>query len=228
MFDRVSIKIFAKQRFEETMGLSVLVCFVAGLLGANGYLWNNSRSNFTKEWFPENYLISVLMLFIVLISIVQVLVGPAAELGLNHYSLKVLYGEPVPFGLLFSRFEIFLKALGLRLFMTLFIFLWTLLLIIPGIIAGIKYSMAPFIMADDPNVGIREAMNISKAMTDGYKTELFVMSLSFLGWSILCLLTLGIGYLWLTPYKKLSFTNTYLHLRNFYFHKFYPQQPSAY
>ena len=86
---------------------------------------------------------------------------------------------------IFLGFERFGKALGLFLFQALFIFLWALLLFVPGIIAAIRYSQAFFILADDPTKGIRQCMDESKAMMRGNKAKFFCLNLSFIGWAIL-------------------------------------------
>lgn len=137
---------------------------------------------------------------IALISLVLFFIGGAVELGHNSYYINLCQNGEPGFDTLFSRFNIFFKALGLRLFMGLFILLWFMLFFIPGIIAAYRYSMAPYIMAQDPNVGIREAVNRSKEMMAGRKWKYFCLHLSFIGWAILCLFTLGIGALWLNPY----------------------------
>ena len=111
---------------------------------------------------------------------------------------------------LFSRFGIFLKALGLVLFMGLFVFLWSLLLVVPGIIAAYRYYMAPYLMAQHPEMGIREAVNESKRLMSGHKGRLFCLQLSFIGWALLASLTFGIGYLWLIPYVQTSMAAFYL------------------
>lgn len=87
--------------------------------------------------------------------------------------------------------------------------LWSFLLIIPGIVKGLSYSQMFFILAEYPDIGVRRAMQLSKEMTNGYKADLFVMEISFIGWAILADLSFGIGYLWLIPYQKMSFTNAY-------------------
>ncbi|MDD2190248.1 MAG: DUF975 family protein [Eubacteriales bacterium] len=106
---------------------------------------------------------------------------------------EVLYG-----------FERFVKSFGLYIVISLFIFLWALLLIIPGIIAAYRYSMSFYILADNPDMGIMEALNRSKIMMRGNKWKLFCLNLSFIGWAILCVLSFGVGFLWLIPYVEVS------------------------
>lgn len=87
--------------------------------------------------------------------------------------------------------------------------LWSLLLIVPGIVKAISYSQMFFILAEYPDAGVIKAMKLSQKITEGNKRELFTMALSFLPLEILCLCTFEIGRLWLTPYEVMSFTNAY-------------------
>lgn len=81
---------------------------------------------------------------------------------------------------------------------------WSLLFVIPGIVAAYRYSMATYIMAENPGMQATEAIERSKALMDGRKGDLFCLDLSFIGWALLATLTAGIGYLWLTPYMTVS------------------------
>ena len=95
------------------------------------------------------------------------------------------------------------KVWGMFL-MVLFICLWSLLLIIPGIIKTFSYAMTPFILEENPDLSANDAIDRSRAMMKGHKFDLFWLLLSFIGWGILCIFTLGIGLLWLTPYMQTS------------------------
>ena len=95
------------------------------------------------------------------------------------------------------------KVWGMFL-MAVFIFLWSLLLVIPGIIKCFSYAMTPFILEEHPELTANEAIDHSRAMMKGHKFDLFWLILSFIGWLILCMFTFGIGYLWLTPYMETS------------------------
>ena len=152
-----------------------------------------------------------LMIFFGLIALVLLVIGGAVELGLKRYNLDLLTRENAPaFRTLFSRFSIWGKALGLRLMTGLLIFLWTLLLIIPGIIAAYRYALAPYLMAENPDMGIWEAIDRSKALMQGNKARLFWLQLSFIGWRLLSGLTLGVGALWLCPYMNAADAAFYL------------------
>ena len=96
---------------------------------------------------------------------------------------------------------------------SIFTFLWTWLLIIPGIIKAYSYSMTPYIVKDmvasDKQVGATDGINASKELMKGHKMALFIFDLSFLGWNILAAITCGIGYLWVTPYYQTAKANFY-------------------
>jgi len=142
-------------------------------------------------------------------SVVVLLAVGAFALGIATFSLALARKQDAKFEMIFSGFSNFLKALGLYLLIFLFTILWTLLLIIPGIIAAFSYSQAFYIMADDPSVGAMEAIDRSKKMMDGYKWKYFCLNLRFIGWALLCILTLGIGFLWLIPYMQVSYAKFY-------------------
>lgn len=95
----------------------------------------------------------------------------------------------------------------------LFVFLWSLLLIVPGIIKGYAYSMVPYILADNPNIGAKRAMELSDNMTRGHKFDMFVLYLSFLGWYLLGVLCFLIGGIFVRPYEDATFAELYLTLR---------------
>ena len=93
---------------------------------------------------------------------------------------------------------------------SLFVTLWSLLFIIPGIIASYRYALAPYLMTENPEIGVMEAISRSKELMRGNKARLFCLQFSFLGWILLCILTLGIGSLWLSPYMKAAEAAFYL------------------
>ena len=124
--------------------------------------------------------------------IYSLLVTGAMDLGLTLFFLAMFRRQIVGIGDVFLGFERYGKALGLFLFQGLFIVLWSLLFIVPGIIAAIRYSQAFFILADDPNKGIRQCMDESKMMMRGNKAKYFCLSLSFIGWAILASIPAGV------------------------------------
>lgn len=111
-------------------------------------------------------------------------------------------------------FQLFGKALWLSIITGFFTFLWSLLFIIPGIVKGYAYSMAPYILADHPHMTAREALRESKRITHGHKGELFVLMLSFIGWMLLVPLTLGLIVIWLAPYTNATLANYYVAMKD--------------
>lgn len=139
----------------------------------------------------------------------NLIVGGPIELGFTRYALQLKRLKHGQIEDLFTGFRHFENSLVLYLVRTIFVALWSLLLIIPGIIAALRYSMAMYILHDDPEMTGMAALRKSAEMTQGYKGRLFAMYLGFIGWAILCIPTLGIGFLWLVPYIKVTEANFY-------------------
>lgn len=141
--------------------------------------------------------------------IAPLIIGGPMMLGLAMFSLSLSRTNDSDLEILFKGFKNFGTALGAYLLMMLFVFLWSLLLIIPGIIAAIGYSMTFFILTDEPELGASDALAKSKRMMRGYKWKYFCLNLRFIGWGILCMISLGIGFLWLIPYMQISYAKFY-------------------
>ena len=129
--------------------------------------------------------------------------------------IKISKGETASVASLFSEFRVnFLRKLGGSLLVSLWIGLWTLLLIIPGIIKTMSYYFTWNILADCPNVRASQAIKISMRMTKGYKMELFVWVLSWFGWLILSAFTLGLLYIfYVGPYMQTADAGLYLRFK---------------
>lgn len=135
--------------------------------------------------------------------VVVLIIGGAVRQGLCQLSINLIKKDaPAEFNVLFSKFSNLGKCLLLNLAMWLLIFAWSLLLIVPGIIAAYRYAMAPYIMAQNPDIGVMDAIGQSKELMRGHKGRLFWLSLTFIGWVLLSVLTFGIGFLWLNPYME--------------------------
>lgn len=192
---------------------AVLVGLVAALLGGAG----NSSSGLTvkvEERVSDLYSIApeiatilmgamgVISVFAFAYAIAMLILGGVVQQGYCRYNLKIVDGHMATMGDLFSQFGRFKDALVLNLLTALFTALWSLLFIIPGIVAAYRYAMAPYILLEDPDCTPMEAISRSKEMMDGHKGELFCLDLSFIGWEILSALTAGIGSLFLRPYTS--------------------------
>lgn len=143
------------------------------------------------------------------LSLVQFLLSGALTVGFMAFFLGIAREGDAVLDRLFTGFRRYGTSLGVYFFFSLFVFLWSLLLIIPGIIASFRYSMAFFIVADDEDCGPLEALGRSKAMMKGNKWKFFCLHWRFFGWALLASLTGGIGYLWLVPYMQTSFAKFY-------------------
>ena len=114
---------------------------------------------------------------------------------------------------LFEGFQRFVNAFLAYLLRAIFILLWTLLLIIPGIIAGLSYGQTFFILADNPDMEGLAAITKSKELMRGHKWRLFCLGCRFIGWTLLGIITLGIGFLWIVPYFQTCLTIFYEDLK---------------
>ena len=109
--------------------------------------------------------------------------------------------------------ELFSRVLTTTLLYYVYVFLWSLLLLIPGCIKSYSYAMTPYILKDNPEMKNNAAIEESMRMMDGHKLELFLLDLSFIGWAILSILTCCIGFLWLVPYMSMARVNFYEDLK---------------
>ena len=153
-----------------------------------------------------------LLIYMVLTVIFSLVLG-AIQYGYYVYSLKVFKKENTGVMELFSHFPMMLKVLGLSLYMGLFIWLWSLLFIIPGIIAALRYSQAFYVLAENPDMSIRDCVIESKLLMKGHLWEFIILGLSFILWILLALITFGIGYLYVVPYMQITMAGYYLSLK---------------
>jgi len=182
----------------------------------NVVLMQMARESLKGKW---GLAIGTFVVYMLIAGILQMIpiIGPIAPLiisgpltlGLAVFSLSISRNQEAKLEQIFHGFNNFGTALGAYLLMILFTLLWMLLLIIPGIIATLSYSMTFYIIADDSSIGAMEAIDKSKKMMDGYKWKYFCLGLRFFGWACLCILTLGIGFLWLMPYMQVSMAKFY-------------------
>jgi uncharacterized membrane protein len=144
---------------------------------------------------------------------VLIVTGPIM-FGMSAAFLALAGNQRPSVSTLFIGFNRFGTTFLLYVLMMIFIYLWMLLLIIPGIIAALRYSQAYYILRDNPEISALEAIRRSKEMMKGHKGRLFMLYLSFIGWWLLGILTLGIGFLWLCPYVYTAQAHFYLDLSN--------------
>lgn len=203
----------ARENLQGNYWQSVAVAFVAAIFGA--LIASGGVSiNVDAEWlqhFPD-FLKKVLILAGSVggtLSLVQLILGGTVQLGYARFLLNQYNHASLDIKDLFSQFDRFKEGFLQHLLRTLYVFLWSLLFIIPGIVKGLAYSMTPFIMAENPDMTAKEAIKASQELMDGHKGELFTLGLTFFGWLLLCALTLGIGSFFLNPYMNAAYAAFY-------------------
>tara|TARA_Y100000817_G_C16823792_1_gene530178 strand:- start:38 stop:682 length:645 start_codon:yes stop_codon:yes gene_type:complete len=190
----------------------------------NKNLMLDARESLRGKWgLGIKYISLTWLLFFILnaVPLLGIIVGGTFLLGISKFALSFVRSSKktskkdtntvfisdnsfLDYG--FSRFSI---AIGANVLSSVFVFLWSILLIIPGIIATYSYSMVWFVISDNENIGPLEALNKSKEMMKGYKWKLFCLHLRFFGWYILSILSFGIGLLWFLPYLTVTMANFY-------------------
>ena len=144
------------------------------------------------------------------VSLALTVLSSVLSLGNADFYTRLAGGSNPPFTRLFAYFKHVWRAFGMHMLISLFVFLWSLLFIVPGIVAAYRYALAPYLMAEDPSLSPMGAINESKRLMDGHKGRLFCLHFSFIGWSLLAMLTCGIGYIWLVPYMNAAEAAFYL------------------
>ena len=146
---------------------------------------------------------------------VSLFVSIPLGLGLNRMYVRAAQGCRADIGelLYVYRSGNLLNAVLVSFLQGLFVFLWSLLFIIPGIVKSFSYFMIDFLLAENPGLPQERAFEISKQVMRGNRGKAFVLGLSFIGWYLLILLTLGIGTLFLAPYTQMTYTHFYLELK---------------
>lgn len=209
------LRAVARRNLEGTWAISVGAALVASLLGGSmAGAGSNVNFNFNEDTvrnLPPVFWTVLLPLVSVagLLSLAALILGGTVELGYAKFLLKQHDRKELQFSDLFSQFERFGTGFAQKFLRILFIMLWTLLLIIPGIVKGLSYAMTPFILEEHPEMTASQAIKASMQLMDGHKMDLFILGLSFIGWSLLACLTMGIGFLFLNPYMNAAYAAFY-------------------
>ncbi|MDF2567006.1 MAG: hypothetical protein K0R90_462 [Oscillospiraceae bacterium] len=242
-WDRITLKSRAKNVLRATYWTCFLVSLVAGILSGGETPRFRTNINLNNTSFRMNDILpdeltrlfkisefpffafgigfSVVMLALAVAIAFYVFVGGPIEVGSARF-FSLNSKRPAIFKTLFSGFNSneYLKNVKTMFLKTLYVFLWSLLLIVPGIIKYYEYKMVRYIIAENPNIETNRALEISRRMTYGEKWEMFVLDLSFIGWYLLgalaAALTCGIGalsFLFLTPYVHATEAELYGALR---------------
>lgn len=217
----------ARANLAGNWGLSIAVALVAALMGGliTGLSFLPEVEASLVTWFPfleelaeslnRGYRIGNFTLNFRsgIFGLATFLIGGVLQMGYADYLLKQHDGNKMDFSILFSRFDHFGTGFAQRFLRGLYVTLWSLLFIIPGIIKSYAYAMTPFILAEHPQLTASQAIRLSGDMMDGYKAELFILDLSFIGWNILAALTFNLGNIVLNPYKNAAYAAFYRQLQ---------------
>lgn len=207
--DSKIIKSYALEKLKGNWWLAIGVSFVASILGANGPLSFSSGVNSSTNNTSSNFSVIAIAIFLV-----SAFIGPISELGQNAFYLNLCRNQTARFSDLFSKTSYFFKAFALKFITGLLVILWSFLFIIPGLIAIYRYSMAMYILTDNPEIGVMEAIKKSKEMMEGHKLDLVFLNISFLGWTILCVFSFGIALFFMLPYVNAATAAFYLRISN--------------
>lgn len=154
-------------------------------------------------------------------AVIYFVLGSFIGVGYAKFNLNLVDKKNAAFETLFEYFSHWKTTTIARLLRVLYVFLWSLLFIIPGIVAGFSYAMTDYILAEDPELTADEAISQSKSIMMGNKWRFFCLQFSFIGWDILATLAFGIGHLWLTPYKQAAYAAFYREVSGT---EFYPEE----
>ena len=180
--------------------VAILTGFVASLIGAGiassggGGSSNSNDSSSgiiqdfqaTELWLQLRTFLIISAVILVIWVIVTIVISGAGKLGYAIFNLKLVDNRNAAFSDLFSQFDRLGAGFCMNFLMGLFTFLWSLLLVIPGIIKSFSYAMTPYILAEHPEMTATEAITESRRVMDGNKWRLFCLGFSFIGWSLLC------------------------------------------
>ena len=193
--NRAELKSLAKAQIKGKIGILFIVTLIIGVISV-----------------VASVILSLIPLGVGSV-VATIIITPAFTLSIVRVYLNVVKGGTPEAGDAFSGFDDFWSAFKVNFLVGLFTYLWALLFIIPGIIKAYSYSMSTYILAENPGKPALECINESKAMTHGHKMDLFVLGLSFIGWVLLCTVTLGIASIWVIPYMQATYANAYLSLK---------------
>ncbi len=182
--DRVQLKAIAKQQIQGNIGILFVCLLITSVLSG------------------------------LIPGLTALIVGPPLTLGLTMIFLGLTRDESPEINTLFSGFSYMGPAILLNIMIAVFTCLWSLLFVIPGIIKAISYSMAYFVLADNPELSAKEALDESKRITSGHIGDLFVLYLSFIPWVLLGAITCGLALIYVVPYMQTTMANYYLELKD--------------
>lgn len=223
MWTRSLLKSNAKNVLGHHYWHAFLVCIVTSFFCSSGatagstYVQKMESSDymFTQLWEQYGFLFLGFTLFAFAAALAfTFFISGAVEVGCDRYFMESRVGN-APFATLFSVFGSpdYWNVIKIIFMRSVYIFLWSLLFLIPGIIKSFEYIAIPYILAENPGLPSERAFTLSRQMTNGEKGAIFILGLSFFGWLLLGALAFGIGILFVEPYIQATFAELYAALR---------------
>ncbi len=186
---------------------AMFVAIIATLLGvqtmASNFITTTIKGKDFSELIPfevPREFVGPVVVFAFIALICFSLISFIISTGYAKYNCDLISSKTPSMGLLFKYFRHAKNSIVANFYVAIIVFLWTLVFIIPGLVASFSYAMVPYILAENPNLEPVEVLDLSKKMMKGNKWRYFWLVLSFIGWIIVCAFTFGIGYIFLAPY----------------------------
>jgi len=215
MWNRIDLKQNAKEILRKcywpAFAVSLVLMIVNGSSNGSGQSTYNS-SEIGMQWLPLIILVGLVVVSVGIL--IKIFVGYSLEVGGRKFYIEAIKDNVnagyLAYGFKSSGFLNIVKVMFVRSMVT---FAWALLLIVPGIIKYYAYRMVPYILAENPHMEYKRALELSVQMTQGEKMNIFVLDLSFIGWYLLGALLMGIGILFVQPYVDMTHALLYKELR---------------
>ena len=241
----------ARNALKGKWGIAVVAGLIASLLGAIGSSGpelnielNEGNFNASLQMFGQDVISSngvnefwnifasmaiYVAVFAIIMGVALFILGSIVEVGYMQFNLDLVDRQKnAEISTMFGYFGFWKTAACARLLQSVYTLLWSLLFIIPGIIASYSYAMTSYILAENPELTASEAIERSKQMMSGNRWRLFCVQISFIGWDILsALLTFGIGSLWITPYRQAATAAFYREISGTEYKYAQPEQPQV-
>ena len=229
MFIRAELKEKAKQSIHQNLWIVIGTCLVVTLLSSSFFGVNvnidtgdyffriglGSFNNISLDFVNLNIPIAFAAIISLISMAYSILIVNPLQVGSARFFIENRK-EPSKFEALFSMFKsgIYFNVVKIMLLRDIYIALWTMLLIIPGIYKSYQYLMIPYILAENPTMDSTDVFETTKLLTQNVKLELFILQLSFFLWYLLGVITCGIGLLYAVPYQEATMCEAYIFLKN--------------
>ncbi len=198
-----------KGKYGDIIVMFIIVALISALAGALGAGLDNLLNLSKHEIVDLGFTTFTYTTTGLFTSLFALIVTGILGFGIIEYFLNISRNKEVNWKDIFNRKDMFVFYLILSLLVGLFTFLWSLLFIIPGIIAALSYSLVYYIKLDNPELEYMDTIKKSKELMNGHKWDFFLLQLSFIGWVLLVPFTLGILAFWLVPYMTVTECNFY-------------------